>query len=158
MYQVCCVSSAHERMSLLAIRSRQASGSILPHDRRNLLCPTPSRYVGRTLSASKEMCSLPYQIPLRARCFQPRSPPRLSSVMSSTKTYPICIGKAVRKPRRYAQGELLVAMSPHIGRDTQNIAHSRLGKRSSLFRPGDCSPTMPTWAAGGGQADLGRYT
>lgn len=41
------------------------------------------------------------------------------------------------KARRYAQGELLVAMSPHIGRDTQNIAHSRLGKQSLLFRTED---------------------
>ena len=122
------------------------------------MCPTPSRYVGRTLSASKEMCSLPHKIPLRARSFQPRNAPRIPSVMFSTQTYPICIGKAVRKPRRYAQGGLLVAMSPHIGRDTQNIAHSHLGKQSSLFRPGDCSPTMPIWPAGGKQADLGRYT
>ena len=143
------MSSPSERMSLLAIRSCQASSSILPHDRRNLLCPTPSRYVGRTLSASKKMCSLPHQIPLRARCFQPRNPPRIPSVMFSTKTYPICIGKAVRKPRRYAQGELLVATSPHIGRDTQDIAHSRLGKQPSLFRAEVRNAKMSPWAGGG---------
>ena len=71
---------------------------------------------------------------------------RTRSVMTSTNTEPFRIGRGVRKPRQYAQGQFLVSMSPHIVRDTQAIALSRLGKK--LF-------ALPRWGYKRNVAHLG---